>query len=340
VEKDNLGIWFKKFAENECAGSSPLYEFLSSKIAENDDMLAISSYALAGQPIPNLFLAAVHQLLLKGKGHALASFYPSLAEHPQDKSQSFQHFKEFCLTHREEIIKILQTRLVQTNEVGRCGYLYPCFSYIYEQTGKPLAIIEIGTSGGLQLLWDQYRYSYEGSQTYGNQASSIQITSICKGKNKPMIRLTSPPVTHRIGIDLHVNDLMNPEDYSWLQSLIWPEHHDRRAIFKQASQIVSEHQLDLIEGNGVELLVDSVSKIPESSTICVFHTHVANQIPKQEKHELEATIKQLGQSRDIYHLYNNMWDADLHLDSFINGVEKKRRVGMTDGHGKWFTWAL
>src|SRR5690625_5380720 len=82
-------------------------------------MLSISSYALAGQPIPNLFLAAVHQLLLKGKGHALASFYPSLAEHPRDKSQSFQHFKEFCLTHREEIIKILQTRLVQTNEVGR-----------------------------------------------------------------------------------------------------------------------------------------------------------------------------------------------------------------------------
>lgn len=139
---------------------------------------------------------------------------------------------------------------------------------------------------------------------------------------------------------MHVNDLMNPEDYSWLQSLIWPEHHDRRAIFKQASRIASEHQLDLIEGDGVERLVDIAEKIPESSTICVFHTHVANQIPEQKKHELQANIKQLGQSRDIYHLYNNMWDSDLHLDSFINGIEQKRRVGTTDGHGKWFTWAL
>jgi len=340
MKKAKIASLFKKFAENECVGSSPLYAFLSSKIVEDEDMLALSSYAVKGQPIPNLFLGAVHQLLLQGEEHSLASFYPSLVEQPQDKSRSFPHFKEFCLLHDKKIMEILQTRLVQTNEVGRCGYLYPCFSYMYEQIGKPLAIIEIGTSSGLQLLWDQYRYSYGGSQTYGNQLSSIQITSACRGKSKPRLRLTSPPVTHRIGIDLHVNDLMNPEDYLWLQSLIWPEHHDRRAIFKQASQIVSKHQLDLIEGNGVELLADSARKIPESSTICVFHTHVANQIPEQEKHELQATIKELGQSRDIYHLYNNMWDADLHLDSFTNGVEQKRRVGTTDGHGKWFTWGL
>src|SRR5690625_6621380 len=115
-----------------------------------------------------------------------------------------------------------------------------------------------------------------------------------------MIRLTSPPVTHRIVIDLHVNDLMNPEDYSWLQSLIWPEHHDRRAIFKQASKIVSEHQIDLIEGNGVELLVDRVSTNRESSTICVFHTHLMNKIPKKEKQEIEATIQKLEKYRDRY----------------------------------------
>ena len=46
--------------------------------------------------------------------------------------------------YREEIITLLQTKLVQTNEVRRCAYLYPSFSYIFNKVNKPLALIEMG----------------------------------------------------------------------------------------------------------------------------------------------------------------------------------------------------
>jgi hypothetical protein len=108
-----------------------------------------------------LFFGAVHYLLLKGADHPLKDFYPSIVSNPKSYEDSFEYFKDFCLTHRNEIESILKTKLVQTNEIRRCAYLYPIFCTIYEKVKKPLALIEIGTSAGLQLLWDKYSYSYD-----------------------------------------------------------------------------------------------------------------------------------------------------------------------------------
>lgn len=149
-----LSLRFKRFAVNECHGSSDLYEFLSHKIANDEDLLELCLNAKAGQPVPNLFLSAVHFLLLNGKNHSLKEYYQSIVEHPQNPQKSFDHFKDFCRLYREDIISLISRKLVQTNEVRRCAYLYPSFCCIYEMVKKPLALIEIGTSAGLQLLWD------------------------------------------------------------------------------------------------------------------------------------------------------------------------------------------
>ena len=80
--------------------------------------------------------------------------------------------------------------------------------------------------------------------------------------------------------------------------------------------------------------------IPEDTAICVFHTHVANQILDDAKHMLLERIKGIGQTRDIFHLYNNMWDVKLHLDYFVDGEEYNKIIGETDGHARWFRWEL
>lgn len=340
MEKKQLSNRFKTFAERECAGSSELYEYLAMKIADDDDMLELSSYTREGQPIPNLFFGAVHYLLLQGKEHTVSSFYPSIVDKPKALKESFPYFKDFCLTYRESIIPILREEMVQTNEVRRCGYLYPCFSHIYHKAKKPLALIEIGTSAGFQLLWDKYSYSYNTGEMYGDDKSAVHIQSKIIGENRPTFPKVSPPVTYRYGLDLHINDLSNSEDALWLNALIWPEHTERRALFRQASACVSRNreELHLIEGDGIELLPRIMEKIPNDSAICVFHTHVANQIPVDRKRLLLEHVKRFGSKRDVFHLYNNIWDSDLHLDSFVKGMEYNKVIAQTDGHGRWFRW--
>lgn len=328
---------FYHFAD-ECKGSSELYEFLSLQIAKDEEVLRLSSYAQTGQPIPNLLFGAVHYLLLQGKKHILREYYSSLVDHPRPIETIFTPFKDFCQTYDKEIIKILQTKLVQTNEVRRCAYLYPAFCYMYEKVKRPLALIEIGTSAGLQLLFDKYSYSYGDKNVYGNVNSTLHITSRIITQQSPRFHQTAPPVTDRIGFDLHVNNVKDAEDYLWLKALIWPNHQERRELFEKAATYVKENQLQLIEGDGITLLPNVVEKISEASVICIFHTHVANQIPKDAKLKLVHMIKKIGMNRDVFHLYNNMFDGELHLDCFINGREAKKTIGKTDGHGRWFEW--
>ncbi|MGQ0418401.1 DUF2332 family protein [Bacillus sp. HC-TM] len=59
-----------------------------------------------------------------------------------------------------------------------------------------------------------------------------------------------------------------------------------------------------------------------------------------ELNELASKIVQAAAERDVFHLYNNMWDRDLHIDYYINGNEYRETVGETEGHGRWFSWKI
>jgi len=333
---------FCAFATSECKGSSLLYERISLEIAADDDLLRLASHARQGQPAPNLFLGAVHYLLLKGKYHELRAYYGSIVNHPRDAVTAFPCFRDFCLQNEHEIIRILKNKLVQTNEVRRCSYLYPAFCYIYEKTKRPLALIEIGTSAGLQLLWDKYGYSYNtDEEVFGEAGSELTLVAEMQGARPPIILKKSPPVSARIGMDLHINDINDPDDYLWLKSLIWPEHSERIANFERASRCLKKHSLELIEGDGVKLLTEVALRIPTDSVICAFHTHVANQIPNEDKYDLLERVKRLGEERDVFHLYNNMRDlGKIHLDYYLDGKEYHETLAEIDGHGRWFKWNI
>lgn len=337
---NRIAAKFGEFAVHECRGSSPLYEFLSIRIAEDPEMLGLASKAGQDQPVPNLFFGAVHYLLMKGYVHPLAEYYQSFTEKPLPTEGAYPDFVGFCREHSDEMIKLLKKKIVQTNEVRRCSYLYPVFSHISHLTQKPLALFEIGTSAGLQLFVDQYSYSYGTGLKYGNPDSAVHITSELRGEKSFLNPMPHPEVATRIGIDLHINDVRNTEDKLWLKALIWPEHHERRELFEKAASYVSKQTLRLIEGDGVEILKSLAAVIPGDQVICVFHTHVANQISVESKETLLNQIKEIGKQRTIFHIYNNIYDRMLHLDYYLDGKESLNTIGETEGHGRWFSLNL
>ena len=303
-------------------------------------MLNLAAQSKPGQPVPNLLLGAVHYLLLSGVEHELAAYYASIVNDPKEPTGAIHCFKDFCMQKENEIVQLLESKLVQTNEVKRCAYLYPSFCHIHNITQKPLTLVEIGTSAGLQLLWDNYTYCYNSDRKYGSIHSTLEISAEIRGDKFSFLYEHSPPVTRRIGIDLHVNNVNDSEDYLWLKALIWPEHKERISYFEKAAQCLKRQSLELVEGDGISLLPDIISTVSNDSTICILHTHVANQLSVDSKNKLMELIRLAGTRRDVFHLYNNMWDLDLHLDYFVNGHEYRNILAETDGHGRWFTWKL
>jgi hypothetical protein len=169
---------FMRFAEQECGDYAPFYAHLARGIAHDPELLAIAAHTRSGQQAPNLLLAAVHDLLLRGADHALAAFYPSVAHlaavPPGDPLPAF---RAFCRDHRAALIDLVSTRLVQTNEPQRCTVLLPAFSMVARlASGRPLALIEVGASAGLNLLFDRYGYDYGAGQSAGALQSPIRFT--------------------------------------------------------------------------------------------------------------------------------------------------------------------
>ncbi len=233
------------------------------KIAAEPEILNLVVSADRAQQVSNLLLGAVHFLLLSGAQHPLADFYPSLSKTPRSIENAYPHFHKFCLEYAGEIQRLVITHRVQTNEVGRCTNLLPAFGLIYERTKKPLALIEVGASAGLNLLWDRYGYDYQEAGYTGDISSSVQLTCRPDGDFYPPIPFLLPEVAYRVGIDLRPIDLQDGETIRWLRALIWPEHLDRAELLERAIEIARRDPPRLIGGN---VLDDAVGE-----SICGAH---------------------------------------------------------------------
>jgi len=66
------------FVDPEEFWSSPLYRRLSAVVAGDRFLVALAAHARAGQGPTFVFFGAVQALLLSGRPHELAEYYPSL----------------------------------------------------------------------------------------------------------------------------------------------------------------------------------------------------------------------------------------------------------------------
>ena len=83
-----------------------------------------------------------------------------------------------------------------------------------------------------------------------------------------------PDVVWRAGIDLNPLDVQDPGDMAWLETLVWPEHQERRDRLRAVSKIAAEDPPHLIRGDIVEELPALVDKAPKDATVVVFHSAV------------------------------------------------------------------
>ena len=174
---------------------SPLYEGLLLRAADD---------ALAGGPVWRLFegrdvaaadsaplslMGAVHRLALTGRTPGLAPFLPSVAiaegREPQaeapDPAAAWPEFAAVIDGLRDEIADLLG-RPIQTNEVGRAAALLGGFLDVAGR-GRPLRLAELGTSAGLNLRWDRFRYE----DAWGDPASPVRFREVFAGDRRPRL---------------------------------------------------------------------------------------------------------------------------------------------------------
>ena len=329
---------FKFYGERVYHGVSPLYEVISLHVARDSEILA-----LVGCPrrpsLPNILLAAVHFLLLRGAQHPLAAFYPSVSQTSETAGDVYRHFRSFCLEHKDSIQALVSSRLGQTNEVRRCAHLLPAFGLIARRSaGAALGLVDIGASAGLLLLWDKYRYDFGDGRIYGDPTSPVQIDCKLLGDLRPQFPDPLPEVSFRKGIDLQPVDLHDPDELLWLRACIWPEHRDRDELLQAAAGVWQRDPPEVTPGDAIEDLARLVKEVPEDSSLCIFHSEVFRQQPQDVHDEFNRTVADLGKSRDLFWL--SAEHPNLELKTFKHGKMTKETLAKLETHGREFEWIL
>lgn len=314
-------------------------------IVTDPEILTLAAAAQPDQPTPNLLLAAVQYLLLKRIEHPLASFYPGIAAEPDTTNDPYPTFHTFCLEHAEALRPLLATRLVQTNEVGRCACLLPAFRLVAQQAGtEPLSLIEIGASAGLNLLWNLYSYDYGDGKFYGAANSPMRLNCTLHGTKTPLFPSHLPSVAFRVGLDLNPIDIQNPDEVLWLRALIWPEHHERVTRLQQALEIARQNPPLLIAGDALTLLPDVIAKVPSNTTLCIFHSFTLNQFSPEQREQLSSLLQDMSAQRPIFRISLENLRAEryprLDVVKYGNGAKTVQTLAYCAPHGTWLEWSV
>ncbi len=255
VTKDELGDWWSWFGESECRGYSPLYERICAAVAGSDLVLDRLLLLPGHAQQPNMLLAAVHDLVLRGGAPLIADQYAGSAA-----GDVGPMFVDVALEAWAELVPILELRRTQTNEISRVALLAPAFAAL--DIDRPPTIVDVGTSAGLTLQIDRCLIDYGSMGRIGPRDSPVRVSCEVLHGNPP-IRPT--PVARRIGIDRRPLDPSDPDDARWLLACTWPDT-GRLDRTRAAVALAATHPSELRTGDAVAdlpALLDEIGEPPD-----------------------------------------------------------------------------
>jgi hypothetical protein len=229
-------------------------------------------------------LAPIHRRVLAGNLPQLDRHYPSTGG-DGDAEAAWPHVREFLGGNvawmREEV-----KRPCQTNEVGRSAALLGGFLEVAHRARKPLRILEIGASAGLNLRWDRYYYaSADGS--WGDESSPVRFTHSFEAP-PPMNRTAD--VVERKGCDLNPIDATTDEGALMLRSFVWADQLARLALLDGAIEVARRMPVE-IERTGAAAFLERELAEPRSDVATVvYHSVFMQYVSESERARIAAAL--------------------------------------------------
>ena len=312
-----LSDHFRGFAAVVDNDGGTTYPAICRGVADDPNVLSILDAAPLPQRRPLLLLAAVHFLLLGGVEHPLAAFYDTVAAvrgipFRPPRGEPALAFADFCRGHRDTLVELAATRSTQTNEVGRCNALMPGLCHVAAQHGwdEPLALLDLGTSAGLNLLFDDYAYTYRARDRgdvvhTGAAASAVTLECTVRSELRALPTLRLPVVSARVGLDLAPVDASSDDEARWLLACQWPDNPARfeRLRAALANLRASADPPRLERGDMVTDLARVASTVGGAEPLVVFHSWVAAYLDEDRQRALAAAVQALASTRAVHHLY-------------------------------------
>lgn len=356
ADVDELASFYRYLAEAEFDGYCDLYARVARAMADDTELLArVVTLAPAAKVLPILLFAAVHHLVLADPTSTLALIYAG------GEGDPWPPFRALVDERFDDLRTLVATRTIQTNEVGRSAVLLPVLHAVHRQVERPLALVEIGPSAGLNLLLDRfgYRYDLPGGESLrvGDASSPVQLVCEVRGDRPPLMP-APPPIAAREGIDLNPVDVADPVASRWLEACVWPLVPDRADRLRAALDLARQDPPQLHRGNALDLLAPTIDALPEAVVPCVLATWALAYFSREGRLQVGEVLDELGAGRDLALItgeypsiapfidrpHRDASGADgqgaslLGLSTWVDGQRSSRPIAWTHAHGRWIDW--
>jgi len=224
---------------------------------------------------------------------------------------------------------------VQTNEVQRAWGLLPAFLAVTD--GRPFDLLELGPSGGLNLLFDRYRYRYSVA-SWGD--GPLELVGDDRIPPPAEIFQRRIAVARRRGIDLNPVDVTTEEGALLLQSFVWPDQTERLDRLRRAIDVVRHDPPELLRGDYVEQLPSLLRDRVDGAQLVVFQTASTMYVGAEGMRAIRGALHDAGRDEPIVFVTTGRAPDDdgyaLEVERYPDG--RSKRLGVFDFHGAWLDW--
>ncbi|TCO58631.1 hypothetical protein EV192_105702 [Actinocrispum wychmicini] len=352
----------RRFAEDEAAGVSPLYDLLARKAAEDDEVAALLTPAPDEFAMGTLFFAAAQRLVQAEPWIELANYYLTMGGSYGPDDRVWPLFREFLLERAEKMCELVATRTTQTNEVRRAATLFPAVALVAKEARGPVGLLEVGTSGGLLLGLDRYGFRYQNGEGEQVNAGPVKTPLVltCDVTGRPLPRLPKKlTVAARVGLDRRPIDLGDEDELAWLEACVWADQPERSRRLRVAAEMQRKDPPTLIAGDAVDTLAEAAARVPADVPLVVINSNALVYLPEPRRQEYVAALAALAGSRPLWWVSQEHYlvamtylvpgrtefedsvrdvRGVLAIVRWESGRPDVRLLGRTGAHGQTLTW--
>ncbi len=189
---------------------------------------------------------------------------------------------------RDWLARFVAEHAVQTNEVQRSWALLPAFLTLAD--ARPLDLVELGPSAGLNLLWDRHRYRYAAG-SWGDSRAPLELAGIERGAVPGSLLARHVEVRRRRGVDVDPIDVREEDAALLLQSYVWADQHERLERLRRALEVARRDPPELVRGDFVQVLPDLLANRESGALTIVFQTAATGYLTSEQYDELRRILE-------------------------------------------------
>ncbi|QDZ01702.1 DUF2332 family protein [Nitratireductor mangrovi] len=280
----------------------------------------------------------LHALVLSGEDDALAALFPAA----KVAQATFETELAAAIRRNDEALVRALDNPPQTNEIARAGMILPGFLAAARALKRPFSGAEIGSSAGLNLIFDRFRYDY-GDAGWGNAASPVRLS--------PEMRGTPPPldgelaIVARAGSDIRPVDFRDPDQRLRLRSYLWADQPHRLERLDAAIGLAEAEPFVVERADAADFVRRRLAGPRDGTALVFFHTIMWQYLPRATKDAIVAVLDEAGKAATpdspIARLRMEPRDpndpfATLSVTTWPGG--ETTRLAKCDYHGRWIEW--